>query len=71
MVTAAFLAQNSIYMENLMRHRFVYDVTRYMLQRNGRMGSVLTFYTRSRANTRKVSVKTGERKEDQISTPKG
>ena len=34
MLAAPFLAQNSSYMENLMRHRFVYDVTRYMLQRN-------------------------------------
>lgn len=33
MLSPAFLAQNSTYIENLMRHRFVYDVSRLLLQR--------------------------------------
>jgi hypothetical protein len=34
MPTASFLAYNSTYVENLMRHRFVYDVSRRLLQRD-------------------------------------
>ena len=34
MLSPTFVAQNSTYIENLMRHRFVYDVSRLVLQRD-------------------------------------
>ncbi len=33
MITANFLAENSSYIENLMRHSFIYDVSRFLLLR--------------------------------------
>src|SRR5208283_6067006 len=33
MISSDFLAKNSTYIENLMRHRFVYDVSRLLLLR--------------------------------------
>lgn len=34
MISPGFLAENSSYIENLMRHRFVYDVSRFLLLRS-------------------------------------
>lgn len=33
MISSDFLAENSSYIENLMRHRFIYDVSRFLLLR--------------------------------------